>query len=106
MSNYTLEREIEAKLRKLVREHGGLCLKWTCPGWAGVPDRICLFPGGRVIFIELKRPSGGVIAKRQQYWIEKLRSLGFLAGFCNDDEALEDLEMHLSYMLSDEDAEP
>ena len=37
-----LERDIERKLVGVVKHHGGLCLKWVCPGWAGVPDRIVL----------------------------------------------------------------
>ena len=73
----TLEKEIEAKLRDMVKQTGGLCLKWVCPGWAGVPDRIVLLPSGRVIFVELKRPKGGQVSKRQMWWRVKLRSLGF-----------------------------
>lgn len=72
-----LEKEIEGKLRSMVRDHGGMCLKWVCPGWAGVPDRIVLLPGGRVIFAELKRPKGGRLSERQRWWGRKLRSLGF-----------------------------
>lgn len=72
-----LEKEIEAKLVKIVKDAGGLCLKWVCPGFAGVPDRICLLPGGRVIFVELKRPKGGVLSRRQVWWRDKLTSLGF-----------------------------
>lgn len=72
-----LEKEIEAKLVALIKQHGGLCLKWICPGWAGVPDRICLLPGGRVIFVELKRPKGGTLSARQKWWAKKLIDLGF-----------------------------
>lgn len=72
-----LEKDIEKKLVDVVRQHGGLCLKWVCPGWAGVPDRIILLPGGCVIFVELKRPKGGIISARQKWWANKLRSLGF-----------------------------
>lgn len=72
-----LEKEIEKKLVNIVKRHGGLCLKWVCPGWAGVPDRIVLLPGGRVIFVELKRPEGGVISSRQRWWAHKLTLLGF-----------------------------
>ena len=72
-----LEKEIEKKLVNLVKRHGGLCLKWICPGWAGVPDRIVLLPGGRVVFVELKRPSGGVVSSRQRWWAHKLAMLGF-----------------------------
>lgn len=73
----TLEKEIEAKLVKVVRNRGGLCLKWVCPGWAGVPDRMLLLPGGHIVFVELKRPKGGVVSSRQKWWASKLRALGF-----------------------------
>lgn len=72
-----LEKEIEAKLVKLVKRRGGLCLKWVCPGWSGVPDRLVLLPRGRLIFVELKRPKGGVLSSRQVWWGKKLRALGF-----------------------------
>ena len=73
-----LEKDIEKALTRMVGKRGGLCLKWVCPGWAGVPDRIVLLPGGRIIFVELKRPKGGVISPRQTWWTKKLNSLGFL----------------------------
>ena len=72
-----LEKEIEKKLRKAVAKYGGQCLKWVCPGWSGVPDRIILLPGGRIIFAETKRPKGGVVSPMQTYWRNKLQELGF-----------------------------
>lgn len=72
-----LEKEIEDKLRLAVEGHGGRCLKWSCPGWAGVPDRILLLPGGRIIFVETKRPKGGVLSARQKWWRRELQRLGF-----------------------------
>lgn len=72
-----LEKDIEKKLREMVEKRGGLCLKWVCPGWAGVPDRIILLPGGRIIFAELKRPKGGKLSKLQKWWAKKLIDLGF-----------------------------
>lgn len=74
-----LEREIEAKLRRMVEKHGGKCLKWVCPGWSGVPDRIILLPGGVAIFAETKRPKGGKLSALQIKWREWLRNLGFRA---------------------------
>jgi hypothetical protein len=72
-----LEKDIERKLKAAVARLGGLCLKWVCPGWSGVPDRIILLPGGRVIFAELKRPKGGVVADLQTFWRRRLQGLGF-----------------------------
>lgn len=73
----TLEKDIEKKLKTLVERHDGLCLKWVCPGWAGVPDRIVLLPGGRVVFVELKRPKGGQFSRLQDWWKHQLIDMGF-----------------------------
>ena len=51
-----LEKQIERTLVEAVRSRGGICPKFTSPGWDGVPDRIILFPGGRMAFAELKAP--------------------------------------------------
>lgn len=72
-----LEKEIEVKLRRMVQQHGGMCLKWVCPGWSGVPDRIILLPGGLAIFVELKRPTGGRLSTLQKWWGNKLNRLDF-----------------------------
>ena len=72
-----LEREIEQKLVNTVKDCGGYCLKWVCPGWGGVPDRIILLPGARVIFCEVKRPKGGRLSALQVKWKEWLTALGF-----------------------------
>lgn len=72
-----LEKDIEKALGRKVGKRGGLCLKWVCPGWAGVPDRIVLMPGGQIAFVELKRPKGGTLAARQKYWGRKLLEMGF-----------------------------
>lgn len=90
----TLEKEIEAKLRKLVESRGGLCLKWVCPGWVGVPDRIVLLPGGRVIFVETKRPKGGRVSPMQKWWARKLTLMGFCHWFIQDESHLAYFEEH------------
>lgn len=70
-----LEKDIEARLKRGVERAGGLCLKWVSPGCTGVMDRIVLLPGGRVIFVELKKP-GGRLSERQKYMAAKLKALG------------------------------
>lgn len=72
-----LEKELERKLVKAVEAKGGQCLKWVSPGTTGLPDRIVLLPGGRVIFIEMKRPKGSKVGALQRYWAQRLYALGF-----------------------------
>lgn len=50
------EKTIEAKLVKNVRSMGGLALKFSSPGFDGVPDRLVLLPKGRIAFVEMKAP--------------------------------------------------
>ena len=72
------EKEIEQTLKRKVEAKGGLCLKFISPGWDGAPDRICLWPGGRVSFYEVKRP-GESPRPLQVRRLEQLRRLGFKA---------------------------
>jgi hypothetical protein len=51
-----LEKNIERHLVQKARDNGGLAIKWVAPAMAGVPDRIVFFPGGRIVFVELKAP--------------------------------------------------
>lgn len=71
------ERDIEDRLVRTLTERGHLCLKLHTPGFAGVPDRLCLLQGGRVAFVELKAP-GCKPEPHQRRRIALLRELGFL----------------------------
>lgn len=95
----TLEKDIETKLRKMVEARGGLCLKWVCPGWSGVPDRIILLPGGRVMFAETKRPKGGKLEALQKWWQRRLQGLGFWAVVVWDETDLQTMEIIIKDML-------
>jgi hypothetical protein len=89
----TLEKDIETKLRQLVEKHGGKCLKWVCPGWVGVPDRIVLLPRGVAMFVETKRPKGGRYSAMQNKWRDWLYALGFHYYRIKDTEQLALLEL-------------
>jgi hypothetical protein len=44
---------------------------------SGVPDRICIFPGGRIVFAEFKAPgSKDGLSARQKKVIAVLKRLG------------------------------
>lgn len=69
------ESELEKRFCRLVACAGGKAYKFTSPGNAGVPDRMVILPGGRVGFIELKRP-GEEPRKLQRVRQAELEKLG------------------------------
>ena len=71
-----LERDIEKKLVRPIRDLGGRCLKFETPGFTGVPDRIILLPGAHIVFVETKQP-GKKERARQVYVHGLLRAMGF-----------------------------
>ena len=50
-----LEKDIEKQLVNETKSMRGLALKFTSPGFVGVPDRLVLLPGGKLAFVEVKR---------------------------------------------------
>lgn len=50
------ESTIEAYLRDQMKALGGVAIKIHPVGARGWPDRVCVFPGGNVEFVELKAP--------------------------------------------------
>ena len=77
------EAEIERHLVKQAKWYGGYALKFIPLHAVGFPDRIVLLPGGKIAFIELKRP-GEKPRKAQEWWAEKLRALGFTCEYFDD----------------------
>lgn len=71
-----LEKQVEQALTSAVKARGGLALKFVSPGVSGVPDRIVLMPGGRLVFVELKAP-GKHMRPLQEFRKRQLESLGF-----------------------------
>lgn len=70
-----LEKDIEAKLVAFAKSLGIICYKFTSPSRRSVPDRVMVLPGGRVIWMELKR-KGQKPTASQTVEIEKLKKQG------------------------------
>lgn len=70
------EKLVERKLVELTKINNGMCIKLLCNHILGLPDRLCLLPGGKLAFVELK--TTGEKPKRIQIFMhKKLRALGF-----------------------------
>ena len=70
-----LERDIERRMNRLIRERGGLTYKFSSPNSRSVPDRIVITSSGEVWFVELKTTNGN-LTKLQQHHIDKLKKQG------------------------------
>lgn len=55
-------------------------------GW---PDRVVLLPGGRCLFVELKRPVGGKFEPLQLRIHKMLEALGFVVAVCHTKNAVD-----------------
>ena len=88
------ERDIEVLLRDGVKQLGGKAYKWVSPGNAGVPDRIVILPGGKVIFVELKQENGR-LTRLQKVQQLTLRRMGVAAVTLR---GAEDVKMYLDVL--------
>ena len=70
------EKVVERKLVEAVKANGGMCIKLLCDQLTGLPDRMCLFPNHKIVFVELKT-TGRKPKRIQLFMHDKLRALGF-----------------------------
>lgn len=79
------EEGLERKVCELVKIYGGRAYKFISPGSPGVPDRLCVFPGGKIIFVELKRPGReNGLSAQQKKCISWLKSRDCTVWVIND----------------------
>lgn len=72
---YLREKAIEQQLIRAVKAAGGIAYKFVSPGRLGVPDRLVVLPGGRIVFVECKAP-GQKARPSQRREHDRLRALG------------------------------
>ena len=70
------EKYLERMLVNRIKAINGLCLKLLCSHFTGLPDRMCLLPGGKIFFAEIKT-TGFTPSPRQKWVKNKLSQLGF-----------------------------
>ena len=69
-----LEASVENHLERQMKRIGGRAFKFP-PAVKGAPDRIVMFPYGRIFFVELKRP-GGKLSPAQLLWHSRALAMG------------------------------
>lgn len=70
------EKVIEKKIVAKVKSLGGWSIKMLSTHITGLPDRLCLLPGGKVLFVEVKT-TGKKPTKIQERVHDRIRGLGF-----------------------------
>lgn len=95
------ETVVEKTLRLAVKARGGWAIK-LLPSVSGLPDRIVLLPGGKIIFIELKSPTG-TVAPHQTVIHNRLRALGFEVLVLTSPTAVEEWDKRLDASRSAKD---
>ena len=98
--NFLSEKQIERHLTVAVKKRGGMALKFVSPSYSGMPDRLVLFPDGKMAFVEVKAP-GKKPCPLQVKRHAMLRKLGFRV-FVLD--AVEDIPMVLKKVMEGDDA--
>lgn len=94
-----LEADIEAYLVAEVNKLGGRSRKYTSPAFRSNPDRILMFEGGRIAFVECKRPGKKPTAK-QASEIQRLRDEGFFADWVDSRESVDLVLNQVRWMLT------
>ena len=80
------EHVVEEELVRRVRALGGIAEKTTVIGRRGFFDRVVVLPGGRVIFVECKRPKGGRLSPHQMQRIRQFEMLGAVVAVVSNSE--------------------
>jgi hypothetical protein len=90
-----LENSVENELVKRVKAIGGRAEKVIALGRRGFFDRLVVLPGGRIIFVECKRPRGGIVSPNQILLHDAYRKLGVVIAIVRNSEDIDQLIGHL-----------
>ena len=96
MKQIDSEKSVERKLVELVKINNGMCIKLLCDQLIGLPDRLCLFPNHKIVFVETKT-TGQKPRRIQAYMHKKLRILGFRVEVIDSIEGVEQFIDNMIY---------
>ena len=96
MKQIDSEKVIERKLVEAVKANDGMCIKLLCDNLLGLPDRMCLFPGHKIVFVELKT-TGRKPRRIQVFMHNKLRALGFRVEVIDSIEGVEQFINNITF---------
>lgn len=91
VKNTDQEKYLERSLVDIVtKDLKGFCIKLLSTHITGLPDRLCLLPGQRAFFVELK--TKGKRPSRIQTWVhDRIRDLGFRVHIIDTLEKLQNM---------------
>lgn len=76
MQQIESEKVVERKLVELCKLNGGMCIKLLSFHIVGLPDRLCIFPKAKIVFVELKTTKQKP-RQVQLFMHKKIRNMGF-----------------------------
>jgi len=85
------ESLVEAELVARVRAMGGMAEKVQVIGRRGFFDRLVILPGGRVYFVEVKRPRGGRLSPHQIWYLTAFDALDVAIAVVRNSEDITEL---------------
>lgn len=88
-----LEKALEQKACKRIKELGGLALKFSPVASRGYPDRVILLNNGQLFFVEFKK-RGLKPTKLQNLRALALRERGYSVYFCDSIDRFYDILSH------------
>ena len=100
-----LEHNVEKKVQRWVEEQGGRWIKLVSR--KGLPDDLLLLPPITIekweypvhVFVEMKRPIGGILSPHQEWWLHELSSLQQPAYVCNSLQHVKDVVDHVKQSI-------
>ena len=86
------ETQIQKSISSHLDKNGWFILRLKVTNIGGIPDLLALKKDHPPFFIEVKKTSGGIVSKLQEYIIRKLISLGFDAIVANSLDVVKEYE--------------